>query len=295
MHLRRKRLVQGFASLGAAAVMVMLSSGVALASLGEGKPELYTNGIKDSTTKVEQVGYGEIELKSSELPGGEIECVNLGFGTGWNEGERAHGQILTWVAAGHASQGTRTELSQKCRGLGGSAWATDEPPLETVVEGKGKRGTSLSVPWNIVGVCGEVEEERVGRVQIGYPTGEEPPVHACKSEEEEKAEIAAEHSGHTHCYKEAEGSGHPEPAGCINVTIVDPTAALEIPYGGSLRPRWINGAGNGLDASKWEWETEQPERVGVLFCQLLACAAPGRTNGEVKTVGYEAQELIQSK
>jgi hypothetical protein len=252
-------------------------------------PFLYTNGVQDSASKVEQAGYGQIKLASTQLPGGEIECVNLAFGDGNNEGTplRGHGQVLTWTANGHIPEGTHTELASKCRGLGGSGWAVDETPLEA-----GKRGTKVSTPWNLVGICGEREEESTTLVQLGYPTGEEPAAHLCKTLVEEEAEMSAERTGHTHCFKEAEGAGKLEPEGCVNVTIVDPTASLEILYGGSLRPKWTNGAGNGLNASKWTWEGASSN---ILFCELSGCAAPGTTTGTVKTVGFAAQQLIQAK
>jgi hypothetical protein len=74
------------------------------------------------------------------------------------------------------------------------------------------------------------------------------------------------------------------------VTIVDPGAGIEIEYGGSLRPSWINGSGNGLAASKWHWEGE---KSGTLVCLQSGCHAPGVTEGNAKIVGYEAQDLIQ--
>jgi hypothetical protein len=296
MRIRRKLLVTGAVPL-CALVASAVAPSIAQASLNNGTPELYTNGVRDSTSIVEQAGYGQILLNSAELPGSEIECVNVAFGTGNNEPappattSRGHGQILTWAANGHSSVAGHTEISSKCRGLSGSGWAVDESPL--IVEGTTtKRGLAVSTPWNIVGVCGEREEERTGLVQIGYPTGEEPAVHACKTTAEETSEMEAERTGHLHCFKVEEGSGTPEPAGCINVTIVDPTAGLEIRYGGSLRPKWTNGAGTGLNASKWTWEGIGSNE---LQCQLLGCHSPGTTTGSAKTVGFEAQELIQAK
>jgi hypothetical protein len=275
------------------ALLALAPAAAQAIGLNSGTPELYTNGIKDTAAKVEQAGYGQIKLASTQLPGGEIECVTVAFGWSNNEGTplRGHGQILTWTANGHVPEGTHTELSSKCRGLGGSGWAVDETPLGLGVE-VGHRGNKVSPPWNIIGVCGEREEERTGLVEIGYPTGAEPAVHACKTLAEEEAEMSAERTSHTGCFKEAEGAGQLEPEGCINVTIVDPTASLEILYGGSLRPKWTNGAGARLDASKWTWEGASSN---ILFCELSGCAAPGTTTGSVKAVGFAAQQLIQMK
>jgi hypothetical protein len=261
--------------------------------LESGTPELYTNGVRDSTTKVEQAGFGQFDFKSTQIPGGEFECVWLDFGSWSNAGtpSRAHGQILTWTANGHAPEGVHTELSSKCRGFSGSAWWVDETPLGLGVE-VGHRGTKVSTPWNIVGLCGEREEERTGLVELGYPTAEEPAVHACKTQVEEEAEMSAEKTAHTGCFKEAEGAGKLEPEGCVNVTLVDPTASIETLYGGSWRPRWTNGAGNGLNASKLTWEGASSN---FLFCESPGCASPGTLTGQAKTVGYSAQQLIQMK
>jgi hypothetical protein len=270
------------------ALPALAPGGAQAIGLESGTPELYSNGLRLNEIRREQVSYGQSKFASTQLPGGENECVWLDFGSWWNEGtpSRAHGQILTWTLNGHTVEGTHTELSSKCRGLGGSGWVTDETPIN-----EGKRG-KVTTPWNIVGVCGEREEERTGLVEIGYPTGAEPAVHACKTLAEEEAEMSAERTGHTGCFKEPEGAGKPEPEGCINITIVDPTASLELLYGGSLRPKWTNGAGNGTNASKL---TSEGSTTGFLFCELPGCAAPLTFTGQMKTVGYTAQQLIQMK
>jgi hypothetical protein len=291
-----KRTQLGVTAFGLTAVLLTMAPSFAQANLPEASPELFTNGVPNSGSLVEVAGYGQILLRSEALPGSEIECVNLAFGTGHQEPappavlSRPHGQVLSWAANGHRTEFNHTENSSKCRGLSGSGWAVDEPPIgggEGVII---TRGPVVSTPWNMVAVCGEREEERTGVVQIGYPTGEEPPVHACKTQAAEESEMSTERTSHLHCFKEEEGKAVDEPAGCINVTIVDPTAGLEIRYGGSLRPKWTNGAGTGLNASKWIWEGIASNE---LFCQLSGCHSPGTTTGQVKIVGFEAQELIQ--
>jgi hypothetical protein len=103
-----------------ALTVVLLAPSVAQSHHQEGHPEFYTNGIVDTSNRVEQVNYGQLLLKSSVLPGAEIECVWLAFGTSWNEGppglQRALSQILTWSANGHLTEGTHTEIGAKCRG-----------------------------------------------------------------------------------------------------------------------------------------------------------------------------------
>jgi hypothetical protein len=274
-------------TFGLMGVLLMLPTSFARATLENGTPELVTNGIRTTEMRVEVVNYGQILLKSAQLPGSEIECVNLAFGAFANEGTplRIHGQILTWTANGHLPEFPHTELGSKCRGLSGSGWAVDEPPLTA-----GARGAKVSTPWNVVGFCGEREEVRTAILQFGYPNGEEPLAHRCLTQIEEESVAASERTERKNCFQVLEGKGEPEPEGCVNLTIVDPTAALEIRYGGSLRPTWSNGAGNGLDASRWHWQGAPWDE---LRCELAACEAPATVTGSVKAVGFEAQQLIQ--
>jgi hypothetical protein len=151
---------------------------------------------------------------------------------------------------------------------------------------------AVSTPWNAIVQCGEREEEVTGILQIGYPTGEEQPLHACKTQAQQAAEMKEEREKHLRCYKVEEGKGEPEPEGSVNFLFVDPSVGAEIRYAGSFRPRWTNGSGNGLNASKLTWEGEAS---GPLQCEEAACAAPATATGAGKVVGFEAQQLIQMK
>jgi hypothetical protein len=227
--------------LGVLAVLA-LAPAVAQASDEQGHPEGYSTEKKIEKLPLEpteaeidnkavaQVGFGQIELESHQLPGSFIECVNLGFGDGWNApvtpvfGLRGRGQILGWVASGHIPASPNNELSSKCRGIGGTAWALAETPLERIgkktictTEGKKltecpgveerevvykefKREEHQTLPWNVELVCRDVEiEEGVfeyeGEVHIGIPNkntkhanfGEENKT-GCKTQAELKAE-----------------------------------------------------------------------------------------------------------
>ncbi len=142
--------------------------------LKEGHPQLFSNGLKvglGSGSGVAQVGYGDIKLESSQLPGGFVECTNIGLGTGYNGGTpiRALGQILSWTAAGHAPNEVNKELSSECRGLGGGGWATDETHITPKSTLEATRG-STTTPWNVETECGTRAGEKVAIVRIGVPS-----------------------------------------------------------------------------------------------------------------------------
>jgi hypothetical protein len=270
--------------------------------LEEGHPEGYENGalIGNREHASVEAGFGEIHLESAQLGSEGIECVNVGFGSVWNEGTplRAHGQILGWVASGHAPNGTHTKLAANCRPEGTHGFATDEAAVEfeknpTTHEVEPAR-RKLSAPWNGEISCGVREEEYVGIIRIGMPNTEFPNNSStpCPAEpsvtaqEEEEAAYVKEREEKKGCYV-----SNPAPEGCINVTIVEPGAGLEVAFGGTLWAKGINGVKNGLSPSKWVFE----EHGGQLECESAGCSAGGTTTGEVKELGYTGVQLIQAK
>ncbi len=276
-----------------------LAPAAAQATLKQGDPEIYSNshrlGIGPSTG-VSQVGFGNIEFESSQLPGGLIECTNLALGTGYN-GEsppRALGQILSWTAAGHSpgeGGNPNNELSAECRGLEGAAWATDEAPIKPDPATEATRG-ALSTPWNIEGDCGKRGGENGTIVKIGVPTARTEAektadeAKKCVTEAAEKTEEEDEISNKEGCYRSS-----PSPAGCIAIAIVDPSISLELAYAGTLRAKAVSGVGNGLDETRWEF---QGEKSGELQCTFpVGCTAKGTTTGLVKQEGFEAAQLIR--
>jgi hypothetical protein len=71
---------------------------------------------------------------------------------------------------------------------------------------------------------------------------------------------------------------------------------LEIAFEGSLRPEWVNGAGNGLDASRLEFAGGKSNE---LVCEEAAgvgtegkCPVSLNVTGIVHTLGLFAQELM---
>ncbi len=267
---------------------LVLAPATAQATIEEGHPELFDNFAKLGATHIGGIGWGAFKYVSPALET-EIECVNLAFGSEWNEGSPlvARGQILGWRAMGDAS-GTGTELNRECHFKKGTAqveaWITDEPAL--VQTGTlGKRGTPLTVPWNVEVRCGEREEEAAAIVKIGTPTGSTP-VTGCKSEEDETAEIEKEENERKGCY------ASPVPAGCIKVAVLQPSLALETVFEGSLRPTWRNGSGSGLNPSRWVLEGERSGRLRL----STGFATTGTASGTTRQVGgFRAIELLQLK
>ncbi len=246
----------------------------------------FDNFVKVGTAHVGVLGWGPVKLTSTALST-EIECMQLAFGDAFNEGSPSsgRGEILGFSASGNATK-TGTETNRECKFKKGTseveAWVTDEPALEQTGT-VGKRGVPLTVPWDVELRCGEREESEAPILRLGVPSGTTPSP-ACKSEEEEKTEIEAEESGRTGCYATT------VPAGCMKVNIVQPSLALETVFEGSLRPHVVDGAGTGLNASRWKFEgaTSGKLRLATEF------ATSGTTTGEVKTSGLGASELLQA-
>ena len=165
-------------------VLILVFSGVMLTGLAlapvaaqarteQGHPELYENPSQQNATPVAPgrrvVGafWGQIDFESPALGSEGIECVTLGFASGWNEGSpsRAFGQVLAWDAAGHVPEGTHTKLSASCRPETAgkpASFVTDEGFISSEENASHEVEASLrtlSVPWNEEVNCGVREEE----------------------------------------------------------------------------------------------------------------------------------------
>jgi len=298
--------------IGVAAATVVaglaIAPAVAHATIKEGKgaPELYENGMvvgprenaSHMFTGDLQEEFGQFAIEAENLPEG-IECVYLGFSSGWNEGSprRAFGQIESWGGDGHVPNEEHPKVSSNCRPEASRAFVTDEDfSASEQTEGKfvlAKR--SLSTPWNIEFTCGVREGAFDPIVEIGVPSSEFPkantPCPANSTEAEEEREIAgyaAEKAEHEGCYK-----SNPAPAGCIRFTIVEPGAGGEFAYGGTLHMTSIDGIRNGLTPSRWSLEGS---RSGTTQCEFPeGCTGEITMFGELKDIGYTGVQLIQVK
>jgi hypothetical protein len=292
--------------------------------------EIYRNEAPTAVgSHVPTVGYGGISLLQSPHPNSIVECMNIGFGAGWNEGTptSGHGEILVWWASGHTPTEEHTELSSRCRFIyegttetektSPEAWATAEPPLHKFeAEGIVCRNKSfealsqcpentereqtlvieelhreaLTLPWNIQ----FTERESKPRVRIGLPDlckGKSPPENTELSKCPEASEREPSKSPEG-CIVSATKHG-PAPAGCVKVNIVTtPTLNLELPYEGYIEPLGTNGANNGLSPGSWEFQGQGKEECLHLRTNP---ATQGCTTGSVKILGYSGQELIAVK
>jgi HYR domain len=250
---------------------------------------LFKNGAKTGeNARIEGLGFGQLSLN---VPSFELtaECVNLGFGAGYNQTERTHLEVFNYFASGHAPTAEHSALSANCRIVSHgttsetSAWGTAEAPLKEtrqeaevcenkeVTELKNCVGSTiktsvireltrqpLSVPWN-----GEMLEKAGAlHAHIGFPT-----------ETSRTCEIVTE---------------VPAPAGCVKLQIVAPSLGIDLPLEGFLEPKAISGTRNGLSPSVLEFEgSAEP---GLVDAQSRGIRA--FVSGKLKIIGFEGQELL---
>jgi hypothetical protein len=295
-------------------------------------PEVYRNEAATAVgSHVPDIGYGQIQLVQSPHPNSVIECVNVGFGSGFNEGSpvtTGKGEILVWWASGHAPNEEHTELSGRCRFIyegttesertSPEAWATAEPPLhkveqqgivckngvealETCHEASERETTrvvkSVSLNREALALPWNVqftEREGKARVQIGLPEECKGKVGTERTELERCPAANEREAGKNPAGCVISVTVHgPAPAGCVRVDIVtNPTLNLELPYEGYVEPLGTNGANNGLSPGSWEFQGAGKEECLHLRTNV---ATQGCTTGSVKILGYSGQELISVK
>jgi hypothetical protein len=298
-------------------------------------PELFVNEfIKNTGTFHEPVfAYGELELESPQTDT-QIECVNVGFGGGWNEAPTgqpnpvsARGEILEWSASGHSPAEAHPELGNRCRfvyegseevGAGAPvAWASAEAPLEEVTDEAAlcretkaldvecpttereaefvhetvirslSRG-ALMLPWNVQ------YTERAGaqRMRIGAPDEckgrsgtERTELGRCPQASEREAAASSE---------ACTAGGGQDPPGCVSIQIIaEPPLNVDLVYQGYVEPKWINGVGNGLSPSEWEFEGSGAGEPALHLAN--SPATEGSITGMVKLIGAAGRELLTVK
>jgi hypothetical protein len=214
-------------ALGVAVVALVAPSG-AFASAEH--PKLIVNGEEKSTraAKTVSIDWGQIQLKNRFL--GSLECVNLVFGTNFNETEpgkagggtesvKAYGEVLGWTGASFTNA-SGLEPAPHCKSSTGFvAWATPEPApaLNTVAAketatgtehlfirgafggGNGTKRIPPSLPWRGEGEGTEnAEHVKTFWLKTGIPTS--PTERATVEAEEAAAGVPPAHrSG---CYHE---------------------------------------------------------------------------------------------
>jgi hypothetical protein len=314
-----KRRTVGLAST-AWLILALLAPGVAQAE--EPAPLAYKNGNLMTTNRVPIVANGRIQLHSSLV--GKVECINTFFAEGWNAHEhgeetktRGYGEVLGWGT----SQCTAPEEikaieegpkpKEEHSPLPITVVASSELPVEkqyrqgeickeetkTLLECSKnpatERETKLLVkefgfhrrvstlPWKLELIRGEREEEHGILQKVGlHEFGESGTAAAQNTKCYPKEKIGTE---------EREASFEKVPSGCIAVDIIFPQIPYEYVFYGTQEIWGVNGAGNGLDASRLEFR-----EAGKLFSSKGAYGE-GETTGVVRLSGEEAVELITAE
>ena len=229
--------------------------------------------------------FGQIHFESAQLGSEGIECVNLGFGSGWNEGSpttRLRSDPRTGTPHGHVPEGTHTKLSASCRpettGKPGS-FITDEAYVKSEENGSKEVEASSAKAehaWNVEAAAVCREEEYVPILKIGVPTSEFPKARRSARKTSKPGQTKRKYELNEGTRKK-EGcyATNPAPEGCIRLTIVEPGAGLEVAFGGTLRAHFENGVKNGLFPSKWHFEGATS---GALQCEFPS-VAPRRVSG----------------
>jgi hypothetical protein len=265
-------------------------------------PQFYSNASKLGTTPVQVTVWGEVKLESTA--DGEIVCHDVMSASVWNEGGRGKGALEGWGT--NACKAPRLEeelniLYAKAIAEGVikgplTVFATGELPLELEPR---EAETCLEKAKTEVSQCPNKSERsvtalplRVRRRPSSFPwkmrllreTREEEP-------EQPVAEIGIPSSGT--CYPLEGGKSakwEAVPAGCIRIDIISPQIPDELIFYGVLKPRFVNGAGNGLNASKLAFN---PEGGNIVSNRNEGPETYGL--GELKFSGSEARELITAK
>jgi IPT/TIG domain len=276
-------------------------------------PDVYRNEVGIGAAHIPFVAYGQLDLEAPQI-NTTIECVNLGFGSAWNESQIGHGEILEWWASGHRPLAEHTELSSRCRFIyhgteenqptSPMVWVTAEEPLklvdqegvvcteasqqeldacpnenerirETVVREVAREG--LSLPWNVQ----FTEREGQPRAQIGLPS------EACTVF---GGELSCENKSPIGC----DIPPTPDPPGCVKLQILSsPPLNVHMEYEGYVEPLVLNGGPNGLSPSNLEFEGHARQEPGLHLRE--APSTEVSTTGDVKILGYSGQELFTVK
>ena len=295
-------------------------------------PEIYKNEIAIGAAHVQALAYGQIQLESPQSQT-SYECVNIGFGAGWNVANETgkpvygHGEILIWWASGHAPTAEHTELSSRCRFIyhgteenqptSPVAWASAEPPLKlTNQEGI----VCINREKKLLSECPSESErlhETVTRevtreglslpwnIQFTERESDHSPRVRIGLPEECKGKVGAERTELSKCPeaserepgKSPEGCNippTPDPPGCVKVEILsNPTLNVHMEYEGYVEPLGQNSGPNGLAPSSWEFEGHEKGEPGLHLRETPPTELS--TTGSVKILGFSSQELMTVK
>ena len=297
------------------ALVTWVASGAQVAG-AETAPQFYSNAHLLNTGHLATTIWGEFKLRSEALGEGseaEIHCKNLLGSSIWNEGSRGYGQVEGWgtnACKAPALEKLLEKVYEQPIKAGRikapiTVYATAELPLEKeeregevcVSEKETKlsecpneeeredkvliwhiRRAVTSLPWKLELAKSVREEETVNIARIGVP----PAGKTCYPTEtyEENGEVL-----------ERPAKWEKVPAGCVRINVVAPQIPNEVVFYGTLEPRFHSGAGNGLNASAFEFGVEEPTELQA----EVGSAPASAVSGELKIAGSESEQLIRAK
>jgi hypothetical protein len=257
----------------------------------------YANGHALTSAPVPVTLWGEVNLQSATV--GEVSCHQVMAGSLSNEGTQGVGVL---------------------EGLGTSACKAPslEKLLELFYETKVTVFSSAELPFEPeereAEVCTEAAKTELSQClnkserttkQLPVQLRRRPPSFPWKLKvvkevrEEEPAavlEIGAAPAGES-CYpteivegKHVAAKWERVPPGCVRLNVIAQQVPDELVFYGVLRPRLVNGAGNGLNASKLEFNAEAGKLVSY---KNESPETYGQ--GSLKLDGSEARQLITAR
>jgi hypothetical protein len=257
----------------------------------------YANGHAVTSAALPATLWGEVKLQSTTV--GEVSCHQVMDASLWNEGTQGVG-VLEGLGTSSCKAPSLEKVLELFYETKVTVFASAELPLEpeereaevcteaaktelSQCPNKSERTSKPlpvrvrrrqgSFPWKLK-VVKEVREEELAPVlEIGAaPAGE-----SCYPTEIVEGKLVA-------------AKWERVPPGCVRLNIIAPQIPDELVFYGLLRPRLLNGAGNGLDASKLEFNTEAGRLVSY-----KSEAPETYGQGALKLSGSEARELITAR
>jgi hypothetical protein len=260
-------------------------------------PQFNINGkLVPSTGSVPVTLWGELKLATKG--GVPVTCHDVMSASVWNEGGRGVGEI---EGLGAPRCEYNPPLEGCAQGICAKAFETGELPF--ALESREAEVCSEILKTEL-SKCPSAAERTIEvltlhlRRRVGLPWK----LRLIREVREEEPAIVAEIGlppGGQTCYpkelvagKEVAAQWEKAPAGCIRMTVLLEEAGtdVEVVVYGVLKPRLVNGAGNGLNASRLEFGPS----AGLLV-PSNGEAPETEASGTVKLSGSEARELITAK
>jgi hypothetical protein len=260
-------------------------------------PLFYSNAKPLTKTPVSVTLWGELKLNSTAV--GEIACNAVLTASVWNEASRPAGAVQSLTSPRCKAPVLETQYENVCRftGCPPTVLVSGELPLE--VEVREAEVCSEEVKTELSECPAKAERRmeslplRIRRRTVSFPWSLRVQEHEDEGGVVREAILGIPPASQS-CYPTEIVEGvqrfvqwEKVPPGCIKLDVMVPQAPVELVFYGSLVPWWINGAGNGLDASHLEFRRE----AGELVSSTEGVRATWST-GSLKSTGSESRELI---